>query len=438
MALEQLHRLPEYLQQIILDGPALAPPPGTISNLADPPNQNALGIAITTICLVISTVTVALAAHAKFHGGKKVRCEDLIVLAGYVITRPSSPTYYEQEGLTVGVAYCTYDGGSSIGYFVHQWNVRVTALAHVFYMVHVGAIVYSVGIVLLKIAILLQWIHIFVPRGTRGSFYWISHGVIAFNVLLYATVILTICASCEPFAKLWDPTIPGKCIASREAIDISTATTNLSSDIVILILPQSVIWKLRLETRKKVEIAVVFFVGIFAIVSAALRLYSSVRFFRTEDKTYNVIPVALWGMAELTCGILIYCIPTIPSVLRNSRLYLSLKPVTAAVSSWAKSSVTWISSSSSRNSGSGSRTTRSGFKTPQPVSFRWPPVYDDYGGSEVASRRSDVEKGRENEELEKEKETEKEEEEEKEAPPSPHGKEQTHSWLSLDDKPRNR
>ncbi|KAI0424306.1 hypothetical protein F5Y09DRAFT_353572 [Xylaria sp. FL1042] len=301
MSLDQLHDLPEIIQQIILNGPALAPPPGTIPNLDHPPNQNALGLAVTTLCFSISTLAILVATYAKLKRVKK-------------------PYYEDFFGLIVGVTYCLYEGqAASVGLFVHQWNVRVRDLADAFYLVHVGSILYSVAIMLLKVAILLQWIRLFVPRGTKGSFYWTSHLFLWMNVLLYSIIVITICASCKPFAKLWDPTLPGTCSANREIIDISTAVTNLASDLIILLLPQQIIWKLKLKTQKNIGIAFVFCVGMLAIVAAAFRVHASIRFFSSKDKTYQVTSVALWGIAELTCGILIYCFPSIPGIIRDSR-----------------------------------------------------------------------------------------------------------------------
>jgi hypothetical protein len=76
MSLDQLHLLPEMAQQAILDGPALAPPPGVRPSLDRPPNLNALGLAATTICLSVSTIALLLAAYAKLRYVKKVHVED--------------------------------------------------------------------------------------------------------------------------------------------------------------------------------------------------------------------------------------------------------------------------------------------------------------------------------------------------------------------------
>lgn len=100
MSLDQLYLLPEAAQEAILNGPALVPPAGVIPNLDNPPNRNALGLAITTVCLSVSTVAFVLAAYAKLRCLKKVHLEDckynistdgltfsLILLHSYLIFR---------------------------------------------------------------------------------------------------------------------------------------------------------------------------------------------------------------------------------------------------------------------------------------------------------------------------------------------------------------
>ncbi|KAI0014735.1 hypothetical protein F4780DRAFT_788472 [Xylariomycetidae sp. FL0641] len=310
MSLDQLHLLPPSAQQAILDGLALAPPAGITPELVNPPNRNGLGLAVTTVCLVVATIALLLAAYAKLRCVKKAHVEDFFVFSGY--------------GLTIGVCYCLYAISTGVGFYVHQWNVRVRDLAHMFYLVHVGSILYSVAIMIFKIAILLQWARLFVPRGHKGSFYWTCRTLILLNILLYVIIVVTICASCKPFRRLWDKTVPGTCAVSREAIDVATAVGNLISDLVILVLPQRVIWKLQLKMEKKIGIAFIFVAGVFALLSAGFRVDASSRFLRTEDKTYDITEVAFWALAELTCAILIFCVPSIPKIFKDSKLSTKL------------------------------------------------------------------------------------------------------------------
>jgi hypothetical protein len=51
--------LPLEQQEVILNGPALAPPPSVVPNLDDPPNGNALFYVVLSIFLVLITVPLA-------------------------------------------------------------------------------------------------------------------------------------------------------------------------------------------------------------------------------------------------------------------------------------------------------------------------------------------------------------------------------------------
>ncbi|RYP01506.1 hypothetical protein DL764_006201 [Monosporascus ibericus] len=265
MSLDQLHLLPPAQQEAILNGPAHAPPPGVTPNFEDPPNNNRL-------CVVFLSVA--------FFG-------------------------------------CMYHIVSQVGFFVHQWDIRVRDLPVMFYDIHLASDFYVIAIVLYKAAILLEWMRIFVPRDTRGAFYWISHALLWTNVVFYITMMISGSLSCTPFERLWDPTVPGTC-RNRQAYDVATGSFSLVSDIFILLLPQRVIWKLRLRRQKKIGIAVIFAVGLFACIATAFRLAASVRYLTSQDRTYGICSVALWAAAELTCAILIFSVPRIPKAIKDS------------------------------------------------------------------------------------------------------------------------
>ncbi|KAK5634677.1 hypothetical protein RRF57_010390 [Xylaria bambusicola] len=230
---DKLHDLPEWLQEIILNGPALAPPPGVKSNLDNPPNLNTLGIAVTTLCLAISTIVFALAAYAKLYCMRKVHIEDLI----------------------------------------------------------------------------------------------------------------SICVSCTPYYRIWDETAVGTCGANREIIYIAGAVGNLVSDVIITLLPQRVIWKLQVKTQKKIGIAFIFFVGLLTIIAGGFKVDASVHLYLDDDKTYQTSAVAVWAIAELTCVLLVYCVPSIPKIFKDSGISIRLP----------SSFVSWLRSGSTKtHSGAGS------------------------------------------------------------------------------------
>lgn len=76
---------------------------------------------------------------------------------------------------------------------------------------------------------------------------------------LFIIMILFILA-CEPRAKIWDPTVPGKC-NNVLAILIFSGSWNVFSDLAILLLPLYVIWRLQLPVKRKLGVSVVFAAG---------------------------------------------------------------------------------------------------------------------------------------------------------------------------------
>lgn len=66
---------------------------------------------------------------------------------------------------------------------------------------------------------------------------------------------------CRPLQHFWDPLVEGHCGNGRIA-DVISAVFNSAADIIILILPQTIIWKLHMAPEKKFGIAAIFAIGL--------------------------------------------------------------------------------------------------------------------------------------------------------------------------------
>lgn len=114
---------------------------------------------------------------------------------------------------------------------------------------------------LAKIAILLEWLRIFAPAGSRNVFFWTCHVTIWINVLSYGAGMLVENLHCVPFERIWDKTVPGRCINSLDAI-VVTSALNVASDVLVLLLPHMAIWKLQTSRKRKIGVSIVFGVGL--------------------------------------------------------------------------------------------------------------------------------------------------------------------------------
>lgn len=66
---------------------------------------------------------------------------------------------------------------------------------------------------------------------------------------------------CEPIDYMWNPTPGGHC-REGQVSDYSTLAINMFLDLVIFVLPLPTLWSLKLPSRKKVVVTVMFSFGL--------------------------------------------------------------------------------------------------------------------------------------------------------------------------------
>ncbi|KAI1770226.1 hypothetical protein F4818DRAFT_433856 [Hypoxylon cercidicola] len=317
--------LPPGQQDAILNSPALSPPAGVVPNFSDPPNFNAGCYAITSVCLVISTICVLTRLYTKFFLIKRLRIEDYLLIAAY--------------GIYLGMIYCMYGLAAGIGFQVHQWDIPLKDLSRYLYVLHICANLHPTFILISKTAILLDWIHIFVPNGTRNFFFWTCRFLLFSTVIAYAAMLFVDNLICSPIQVLWDPFAEGSCFSRlscaplealwnapnnrtcrdpRTVMRIYTSTINLTSNFFILILPQRVIWKLHMPSKNKIGVSIAFTMGIVAIVASCFRVASASQL-SSKDLTYVSASLLIWSLVEMTCSFLILCAPVAPRAWKSFR-----------------------------------------------------------------------------------------------------------------------
>ncbi|KAI0965589.1 hypothetical protein F4678DRAFT_485233 [Xylaria arbuscula] len=291
-------------QEKILNGPALTPPPGVEPNFDDSQRWKSFGILFAnTIIMAGILVLILFRVYTKILCLKKVHIEDYLIL----------PAFLSYGGSVYCETYMLQHGGL----FVHQWNVRLKYLGTIQFFLHVGANLCATSIMTLKAAILLDWIRIFVPRGTRNYFYWIGTIVLVLHTTFCAAWIIAENLSCTPHRKIWDITVwQGRCI-DLKLLYVPVAAINLLADIIILILPQRTIWTLHMSTRKKFGVASLFTLGILACIAAAVRLYVTFIFWKSQDVTFRQAAMYFWALVEMTCLFFVYCAPCIPRAIAD-------------------------------------------------------------------------------------------------------------------------
>lgn len=173
----------------------------------------------------------------------------------------------------------SFDRGSG----VHQWNIQVKdilatrqvrraissreakLMGATFQVGQTGRILYCVDLFLIKLAILLQLLRVFVPSHKRNMMFWTCHLLIWLNFFYYGVYVFLTIFSCRPLKLGWStqvyPQIEGSCLDLRSAY-ITGAAINTASDISIVILPQPLIWSLQLSSKRRVGLCAIFLIGL--------------------------------------------------------------------------------------------------------------------------------------------------------------------------------
>ncbi|KAI0402970.1 hypothetical protein F4802DRAFT_326249 [Xylaria palmicola] len=311
-----LASLPPKARETVLDGPAHTPPAGVVPNFDSPHNQNGLVIGVITAGFVVATILFFSRFYSRVFCLRKIRIEDGLIAAGY--------------GTLVAYAWCAYSILDKPGLFVHQWDIRLRDLSQFSWIIYLGVNFYGATLLSLKPAVLLEWSRIFVPHGTRDAFWWICHILLVVNVLFYTSIKIASNLSCQPHNKIWDKTVQGTCL-SDGIIWTAYSCLNFVSDIIILILPQRVILRLKLSRAKKIGVSIVFSFGLLTCLAATLRIVTSLRYLNSTDRTFTVSAVAMCCWAEMVFLFVVVCVPSVPSVAKSlgaTRAFTTLKKKT--------------------------------------------------------------------------------------------------------------
>ena len=126
---------------------------------------------------------------------------------------------------------------------------------------NISLMLYNITVFTIRLSILLQYLRIFVPLGTRNLLFWTIYAVIGTNFMFYAAITFTEIFLCHPRDKYWNVLITDGHCGNKSTAGTAAGALNALSDIILLLLPQSVIWKLHMPVKKKIGVSAVFLAG---------------------------------------------------------------------------------------------------------------------------------------------------------------------------------
>ncbi|KAH8198157.1 hypothetical protein TruAng_007690 [Truncatella angustata] len=193
---------------------------------------------------------------------------------------------------------------TTIGSGRHYWNTDLDNFSLDRQLFYAAKVLYVFVQCTGKIAILLLYQRVLV---TASSAQWFRIAVKVMLVLTFTiegTYIFIIAFQCLPVASLWDPSITDvKCLNSGIAFTAG-AVLNISSDVILMILPIPPLWKLQTSLRKRAGVAAMLAIASFGIIASLVRIKYLVAGGSIFDGSYYQIDVFAWSLIELLCVVI--------------------------------------------------------------------------------------------------------------------------------------
>ena len=199
-------------------------------------------IATTIVCSLLSTFCVASRIYTRSRTKSAISWDDYFAL----VTLPFCIAY----GILLGIA-------TRYGLGFHAWDVPGDLIQQFQKWILIAPCIYFPGLLGYKMSILCLYLRIFnVNRSFRyctWAVMFITSGYLFSN--LWAQIFI-----CRPIAKYWRPDLPGHCTLEPKS-DYGYGSLNFITDLLILVLPLPMVWRLKLSSRDKLGVSVTFVIG---------------------------------------------------------------------------------------------------------------------------------------------------------------------------------
>ncbi|KAI9823079.1 MAG: hypothetical protein M1826_000283 [Phylliscum demangeonii] len=181
---------------------------------------------------------------------------------------------------------------------------------------YIFEVLYSVCITVTKLSILLLYRYLFAVRPFRFAVYAVGLYVTACGITQFFVTIF----QCRPIQRSWDYVhVQGSCIQGL-LFFYAAAILNLIADLVILLLPMPVVWRLQITWRQKLALTAIFVLGGFACFASVVRITVIQRLSHQEgsiDRTWDGVDLSIWSAVESGVGIVCACLPPMGPLLRS-------------------------------------------------------------------------------------------------------------------------
>jgi len=147
------------------------------------------------------------------------------------------------------------------------------------------------------------------------------YGMIALQGAIAIGTVVWVLVQCRPIHQAWNPLAPPGACAPSSAATLSnniTSGLNISTDIILSLVPLAFIVKLQRPLPEKVLLALLMAVGMMASIASIRKTIIVADFGRKDIDTFAVTcGIFTWTAAEQFIGIIAACLPSFKMPLQH-------------------------------------------------------------------------------------------------------------------------
>lgn len=245
-------------------------------------------IAANVVCVSLALIAVCMRFTSRRLAKIKYEADDWLIIIGLFLTG------CEMTCLLLAVRWGF--GKHSIA-DTHPVAMRKIIVA--------ADVIYNAAMGSIKASILVLYHRVFfVSRRFTKMLWGIGIFVFAYSGILGGASLI----QCLPLKHIWDRSAKGFCLRIPLAATI-LAVFNFLTDVIILIMPMPILWRMQMQTKEKYQIMGMFLLGGFVSFCS---LYRTIIIHEEDwvDPSWDDIPLGVWTMAELGIGVVSACLPT--------------------------------------------------------------------------------------------------------------------------------
>ncbi|KAI9667047.1 MAG: hypothetical protein M1829_005588 [Trizodia sp. TS-e1964] len=271
----------------------LPPPPGYTPNFDNPQSRQAPILVGNILCIIAALLATGIRLGTRHFVSRSIGLDDYLCVVATLFVIGQSVTLFNL--LKVGLGIHKYEILLS-SYNYYGWvEENVVALA-----------MHNAAMSTVKLAILALYLRLFSSSGKLFRY------AVFFMIFCVLTAFLTLEGllffSCRPLKKVFRPLLPGTCMDYGLHIK-AQLSQNIATNVIIMLLPLPIIWKLQVNIWQRAAIISIFLSGFFVCGISILRLKQLFGTF-TADSTWEQCDSTFWSPIEATVALVCCCAPT--------------------------------------------------------------------------------------------------------------------------------